>query len=65
MMIVEDFYVNVGRLMGILPRPTPKNECTLCTLEHDRAETIQELGIISISGIDGDYHDNNTEGIYQ
>lgn len=58
-MIVSEFYVNVKDLM-VLPRPTPKS-----TLEVDRAETIQELGIISISCIDGDYHDNDTEGIYQ
>ena len=60
-MIVSEFYVNVKDLM-VLPRPTPKS---VCMLDTDRAETIQELGIISISGIDGDYHDNDTEGIYQ
>ena len=37
-MIDCKYYVNVGRLMGILPRPTPKS--TLCTLEVDRAEEL-------------------------
>ena len=60
MMIVEEFYVNVGRLMGILPRPTPKS-----TLEVDRAEDLTELPIIHVTGKDVIYHDNDTEGIYQ
>ena len=56
-MIDCKFYLNVGRLMGILPRPTPK--CTSCTLDSDRLEQLDELEIISISGIDGDYYESN------
>ena len=37
------FYVNVARLMGILPRPRLKVKNPL---DEDRAETLQELGII-------------------
>ena len=55
-MIDVKYYCNVARVMGILPRPTPK--CTLCTLELDRLEQLDELEIISISGIDGDYHED-------
>ena len=59
-MIDCKYYVNVGRLMGILPRPTPKS---VCMLDTDRAEELNELQIIHISCIDGDYHDDN--GVHQ
>ena len=61
-MIDCKYYVNVGRLMGILPRPTPKRECML---NDDRVEQLNQLPIIHVTCIDGDYHDNDTEGIYQ
>lgn len=54
--MMSGFYVNVQELM--LPRPTPK--CTSCTLDNDRLEQLDELPIISISGIDGDYYGDNT-----
>jgi hypothetical protein len=48
------FIINVGRLMGILPRPRVR-----CSLHDDRIEHIKELPIVHVSAIDGDYHDNN------
>jgi len=36
------FYVNVARLMGILPRPRFRQ---IDPFEEDRAETLKELGI--------------------
>lgn len=59
-MIDCKYYVNVGRLMGILPRPTPKSECML---NDDRVEQLNQLPIIHVTGIDGDYHDDN--GVHQ
>lgn len=38
-----NYYVNVARTMGILPRPRPR-----CTLHKDRAESIEELGIVKV-----------------
>ena len=46
------FIINVGRLMGILPKPRSR-----CTLHDDRAETLQELPIVKVTGIDCDYYD--------
>ena len=48
------FIINVAELMMLhfLPRPRMK-----CMLDVDRAETLHELGIIRISGIDCDYHE--------
>ena len=43
------YYVNVMELM--LPRPRLK-----CTLHHDRAETLDQLGIVKVSGTDSDYY---------
>ena len=52
---MNTYYVNVLDLMiRALPRPRFR-----CTLHDDRAEPLSELGIIHVSGIDGDYHDNN------
>ena len=53
-MIDYKYYVNVARLMGILPRPTRKSK-----LELDRAEQLQDLPIIKLSGIDGDYYETH------
>lgn len=39
----SEFYVNVARVMGVLPRPRLR-----CTLHVERAETICELPIIKI-----------------
>ena len=46
------YLINVGRLMGILPKPRRK-----CSLHDDRAEQLHELPIIKVSCIDGDYYD--------
>lgn len=46
------FIINVGRLMGILPKPKRK-----CTLHDDRAETLDQLEIIHVTATDGDYYD--------
>ena len=46
------YLINVGRLMGILPRPRSR-----CTLHDDRAESLNELKIIHITATDGDYYD--------
>ena len=51
---MSKFYVNVGRLMGILPRPNRR-----CSLHDDRAESLSELGILSVKVKDCDYYDNN------
>ena len=49
-MIDEKFYVNTFLLM--LSRPRSR-----CTLHEDRAETLQELPIVKVTGIDCDYYD--------
>lgn len=41
----KKYYLNVARVMGILPRPRRK-----CTLHDDRAESLDELPIIKIRG---------------
>ena len=46
------FIINVARLMGILPRPRQR-----CTLHDERAETLDQLKIIHVTAIDGDYYD--------
>ena len=38
-----NYYVNVAHVMGILPRPRLR-----CSLHEDRAESIEELGIIKV-----------------
>lgn len=38
-----EYYVNVARTMGILPRPRLK-----CTLHDDCAETLSDLPIIKV-----------------
>ena len=46
------YYVNVMELMlNTLPRPRLR-----CTLHHDRAESLDELGIIKVTGEDVDYY---------
>ena len=52
--MMSKFYVNVGRLMGILPKPRLR-----CSLHDDRAESLSELGILSVKVKDCDYYDNN------
>ena len=46
------YLINVGRLMGILPRPRSR-----CILHDDRAEQLHELPIVKVTGIDCDYYD--------
>ena len=41
-MIDCKYYVNVARLMGILPRPRPK---IIDILDQDKSETLEELGL--------------------
>ena len=55
------FIINVAELMMLhfLPRPRMK-----CMLDVDRAETLHELGIVKISGIDGDYYGDKINGLY-
>lgn len=45
----------------LLPRPTPYID----VLDSDRVEQLKDLNIIKISGIDGDYHDNDISGVHQ
>lgn len=40
---MRQFYINVARLMGILPRPRFKQKDPF---EKDKAETLKELGIL-------------------
>lgn len=55
------FIINVARLMGILPKPRRK-----CTLHDDRAETLDQLDIIHVTAVDGDYYDGtNLRVLYQ
>ena len=53
-MIDCEYYINVGRLMGILPKPRLR-----CSLHDDRAESLSELRILSVKVKDCDYYDNN------
>ena len=48
------FIINVAELMlqHFLPRPRSR-----CTLHDDMAETLQELPIVKVTGIDCDYYD--------
>ena len=48
------YLINVAELMlqQFLPRPRRK-----CTLHVERAETLQELPIVKVTGIDCDYYD--------
>lgn len=46
------YLINVGRLMGMLPKPRRK-----CSLHDDRAEQLHELPIVKVDGIDCDYYD--------
>lgn len=44
-MISKNFYINVARVMrALLPRPARKMELDI--LDQDRAETLDELGIV-------------------
>lgn len=52
------FIINVARLMGILPRPRQR-----CTLHDERAETLDQLKIIHVTAIDGDYYDRTNAQI--
>lgn len=54
-MIDCKYYLNVADLMGVeKPLPKPRLKCTL----HDsRAETLEELGILTITVKDCDYYD--------
>lgn len=55
------FIINVARLMGILPRPRQR-----CTLHDERAETLDQLKIIHVTAIDGDYYDRtNTQILHR
>ena len=55
------YLINVGRLMGMLPKPRRK-----CTLHDDRAETLDQLEIIHVTATDGDYYDGtNLRILYQ
>ena len=46
------FIINVAELMIMaLPRPRQK-----CKLDQDRSETLAQLGIVKVFGIDGDYY---------
>ena len=56
-MIDVRYYRNVAELMGInKPLPKPRLKCTL----HDsRAETLNELKIIKITAMDGDYYEDD------
>ncbi len=40
---MRQFYVNVARLMGILPRPRFKQ---IDPFEDEKAETLKELGVV-------------------
>ena len=47
--------------MGILPRPRQR-----CTLHDERAETLDQLKIIHVTAIDGDYYDRtNTQNYWK
>ena len=59
-MIDVKYYCNVARVMGVLPRPRMKCQ----VLDQDRSETLPELGIVKISGIDGDYYGDKINGLY-
>ena len=58
-MIDCKYYVNVSLLM--LPRPILRDN----VLDSDRAESISELGIISVNCKDVDYYDNDNRGIHR
>lgn len=62
-MIDVRYYRNVAELMGV-EKPLPKPQMK-CTLHDDQSETLEELQIIHISGKDGDYYDNNNNGIFE
>ena len=50
-----NYYVNVMELMlNNLPRPRLR-----CNLHKDRAETLDQLGIVKVSGTDSDYYDGD------
>lgn len=55
-MIDVRYYKNVAELMGInkpLPKPRLK-----CTLHDERAESIEQLGILTITVKDCDYYED-------
>ena len=47
------FIINVAELM-IMTLPRPRLKCKV--LDQDRSETLDQLGIIKVSGKDGDYY---------
>ena len=49
------FIINVAELMMLHFLPKPRMKCQV--LDQDRSETLPELGIVKVSGIDCDYHD--------
>jgi len=49
------FIINVAELMLIHFLPKPRHKCP--GLDQDRSETLPELGIVKVSGIDCDYHE--------
>lgn len=56
-MIDVRYYRNIAEIMGInkpLPRPKPR-----CSLHDNRAESIEQLGILTITVKDCDYYDRN------
>ena len=53
-MIDCKFYLNVGRLMGLLPKPRLRNK-----LDSDRIESLSDLPILKVSAVDGDYYEGN------
>ena len=56
------FIINVAELMLIHFLPKPRHKCP--GLDQDRSETLPELGIVKISGIDGDYYGDKINGLY-
>ena len=49
------FIINVAELMMLHFLPKPRMKCP--ELDQDRSETLPELGIVKVSGIDCDYHE--------
>ena len=56
------FIINVAELMTLHFLPKPRMKCQV--LDQDRSETLPELRIVKISGIDGDYYGDKINGLY-
>ena len=56
------FIINVAELMMLHFLPKPRMKCQV--LDQDRSETLPELGIVKISGIDGDYYGDKINRLY-